>query len=337
MADTPKISVIVPMYNVEKYLKTCVDSILNQTFKDFELLLIDNCSTDKTFEIAKSFSDSRIKIFQTEKNLGSPATPRNLGLDEAKGEFVYFVDADDAITFGALEMLHDKIIETDSDIVYGCTWMIPDKSDFIELVGLTGTTQSTPNDPVSTDLQKRIWYELCQNYMNSVLWLCLYRRKLFEEGEKIRFPNFLAEDVFVHFDLLCATEKIVKIETPFYIYRTNPNSITQTKKDMSKIIETIFAMNLHVRKKLSTLTDDIIFINKTCLSILNGLSSVFLQPFYQEDEAKIFHELEECFKKNFGDGGEDFAFIFYAYLWGQKESVRRTDLKKNLLNLIEEG
>ena len=66
MADTPKISVIVPMYNVEKYLKTCVDSILNQTFKDFELLLIDNCSTDKTFEIAKSFSDSRIKIFQTE-------------------------------------------------------------------------------------------------------------------------------------------------------------------------------------------------------------------------------------------------------------------------------
>ena len=68
MNDTPAISVIVPMYNVEKYLKTCITSILDQTFTDFELILVDDCSTDSTLEIAKSFSDPRIKILQTEKN-----------------------------------------------------------------------------------------------------------------------------------------------------------------------------------------------------------------------------------------------------------------------------
>ena len=87
--NAPKISVVVPMYNAENFINVCIISILEQTFKDFELILIDDCSTDKTFEIAKSFNDSRIKLLQNEKNLGMPGSVRNVGIDAAQGEYIF--------------------------------------------------------------------------------------------------------------------------------------------------------------------------------------------------------------------------------------------------------
>jgi len=336
MNDTPTISVIVPMYNVEKYLKTCITSILNQTFADFELILVDDCSTDNTLEIAKSFSDSRIKILQTEKNSGSPGLSRNIGIDAAHGEFLYFVDDDDAIVINALQILHDKMLETNADIVYSNTWMIPNDPEFSEVEGLQGTLMSTPKDPVSNDLSTRIWNELCKNYMHSVAWLCLYRRELFEGAEKIRFPvKYLAEDVFVHFDLLCATDKIVKIDTPFYIYRTNPNSVTRSNKNVSKAVESIFVLTDHVRKKLSTLINSELFVNQVCLSLLNGISSVYFLPPYLQDSTQTFHELNEGCKKIFGEQSEKSAFLLYAYLWGQNESIKRTNFRTELQNLMD--
>jgi len=340
MNDTPTISVIVPMYNAEKYLKTCITSILNQIFTDFELILVNNCSTDKTLEIAKSFDDRRIKILQTEKNSGSASTPRNLGLNAAKGEFIYLMDSDDAIIPQALKILHDKIVETDADIVYGCNWMIPNNPEFTELEGLDGNLSGTSNEPVSKDLMTRVWFELCQNHMNSVSWLNLYRRELFEGAEKIRFPDkYLGEDVFVHFDLLCKTDNIVKIESPFYIYRTNPNSITRKKQDISQIIEVMFAINSHIRKKLSPLVDNEQILNRACLSIWNGISSVYLIPSYRENESQILNEVAQYFgeNKNLGEEYNNFAFIFYAWLWGQNESIKRTTFRSALQNLMEQN
>ena len=334
MNETPKISVIVPMYNAEKYIKTCINSVLEQTFTDFELLLIDDCSTDKTLEIVKSYSDSRIKIIQNKKNTGNPGLARNIGIEAARGEFLYFIDADDAIIVSALETLYNKIIETDADMVYSCRWMIPNNSEFTELAGLDGHTQVTSLEPVSKDIKLRIWNELCHNHMHSVLWLCLYRRKLFEN---IRFPNYLAEDVFVHFDLLCATDKIEKIDFPFYIYREHPDSLTHSKKNISKSIEAIMALNNHMRNKLKTLTDDEKFINNVCLSLINGISSIFLQPAYLEDEVKTFHEIEDFFKQNFDAEQTNFALFFLAYLWGQSESIRRTIFKTKLQEFIDQN
>ena len=339
MNDTPTISVIVPMYNAEKYLQTCINSILNQTFTDFELILVNNCSTDRSLEIAKSFSDPRIKILQTEKNSGSPGTPRNLGIDSARGEFLYFMDSDDAITIRALELLHNKIIETGADIVYCNTWMIPDDSEFTDLKGLNGISMSTPGDAVSKDIKRRIWFELCKNYMNSVLWLCLYRRKLFDDGEeKIRFPDYyLAEDVFVHFDLLCATDNIVKINTPFYVYRTNLTSLTRSKKNVIKALESMFALNTHVRNKLTKLTDDERFINNTCLSLMNGVSSIYFLPLYKENPTETFHELEKFFQKHFDSEVTNLTTILFAYLWGQNESIKRTNFRSELQSLIDKN
>lgn len=339
MNDTPTISVIVPMYNAEKYLKTCITSILNQTFTDFELILVDNCSTDTTLEIAKSFSDSRIRILQTEKNTGSPGGSRNLGLDAARGEFIYFIDSDDAIVIQTLEMLHAKIVETNADIVHGCTWLLPNDPEFTELSkDMSVNTMSTLSDPVSKYLSIRILNELCRDHMHSVVWLCLYRRKIFDDGEKIRFPsNYLAEDFFVHFDLLCKTNKIVKIDTPFYIYRTNQNSVTKSRKHISKALESFFALFVHVEKRLSKLGEDENFIIQVNLSLLNCVSLFYFLPAYVDNSLQTFYELQKACKKISGEQGEKLAFMFYAYLWGQNESIKRTNFRTELQNLMDKN
>lgn len=94
--NNPKVSVIVPVYNVEKLLQRCIDSILAQTFTDFELLLIDDGSKDKSGEICDEYAakDSRIRVFH--KQNGGVSTARNLGIDKAQGEWIYFVDSDDS-------------------------------------------------------------------------------------------------------------------------------------------------------------------------------------------------------------------------------------------------
>ena len=99
---TSKVSIIVPMYNAASFLKETLDSILNQTFTNFELLLIDDCSKDNTLEIANSFSDPRIYIVKNEKNLGAGGT-RNKGIKLAQSTYIAFCDADDIMFPNRLE------------------------------------------------------------------------------------------------------------------------------------------------------------------------------------------------------------------------------------------
>ena len=112
----PKISVIMPMYNVEKYVGCAIQSLLNQTFTDFEAILIDDCSTDNTLAVAKSFADSRIKIFKNKKNLGA-AQSRNIGMSHAQGEYIYFFDSDDALMPNALELMITAAEKNNADCV----------------------------------------------------------------------------------------------------------------------------------------------------------------------------------------------------------------------------
>ena len=107
----PKISVIIPVYNVEKYLAECIESILNQTFNDIEILIIDDCSTDNSYKIMEEYAkkDSRIVLYHNENNVGVSKT-RNIGLDNAKGEYIAFVDSDDYVAPDFLRILYENTI-----------------------------------------------------------------------------------------------------------------------------------------------------------------------------------------------------------------------------------
>lgn len=112
-----KISIVIPVYNVEKYICKCIDSVLSQTLKEFEIILVDDGSTDNSGTICDEYAlkDNRIKIIH--KNNGGVSDARNTGMDLAEGEFMLFVDSDDWIEHGTVEYLYNKIVENQSDIV----------------------------------------------------------------------------------------------------------------------------------------------------------------------------------------------------------------------------
>ena len=100
---TPKISIIMAMYNVEKYLEDCLESLLAQTFQDYEIIIVDDCSTDNSCAVAESYmkifnkkAQEKLRLIRSEKNSGSGGMPRNIGISFARGKYIYFVDSDDA-------------------------------------------------------------------------------------------------------------------------------------------------------------------------------------------------------------------------------------------------
>ena len=130
----PKISIIVPVYNTEKYLRKCLDSLVNQTLSDIEIICINDCSTDNSLEILRKYAskDNRIKVIDFKDNRGA-AYARNVGIEEANGEYIGFVDSDDFVDLDFYEKLYNKAIKTGADAVKGNVLEYDEKTGKSEL------------------------------------------------------------------------------------------------------------------------------------------------------------------------------------------------------------
>lgn len=208
------ISVIVPVYNVEKYLERCVKSIVAQTYKDLEILLIDDGSTDKSGEMCDDFqqTDSRIKAFH--KQNGGLSDARNYGIEHSAGEFISFVDSDDYIDEKMLETLHRLITENDADLAV-CSAM-----DVFE-----GKEVTQVKEIKEFNLNKVESYK----YMlrgDGIPSACnkLYKRQTVGD---VRFPvGKLYEDGFFTPQILKKVEKTAVTSKPMYYYFRRADSIT---------------------------------------------------------------------------------------------------------------
>lgn len=217
----PEISVVVPVYKVEKYLERCVQSILDQTFTEFELLLIDDGSPDRCPELCEEFaqSDGRIRVIH-QKNQGLSAA-RNKGIESANGKYLAFIDSDDWIHPEMLERLHREIIENDAQIAV-CGYSIVHEGAGTEEVeetwlkkeGLTGV------GAISLIGSK--------SYNMAFVIACnkLYRKEVFQT---VRYPvGKVNEDVFVTGDLYLQCDKICSVPEPYYYYVQREGSIMHT-------------------------------------------------------------------------------------------------------------
>lgn len=130
MSKEPLVSVITPMYNAQKYILETIQSVLSQTYQNWEMIIVDNKSTDNSIEIVESIKDKRIKVILLEYNSGGPARPRNVGIENAKGKYIAFLDADDVWLSLKLEK-QIKILEenNDIDIVHSLAYTIDTKSN----------------------------------------------------------------------------------------------------------------------------------------------------------------------------------------------------------------
>ena len=123
--NVPVVSIVIPMYNVEKYIRDCLDSILAQTFTDYEVIAVDDCSTDNTCAIVESYKPKfggKLRLIRSKKNSGGAGTPRNMGLRLASGEYIFLMDADDAVVNTALETFYGFARKSDADIVHCEKW-----------------------------------------------------------------------------------------------------------------------------------------------------------------------------------------------------------------------
>lgn len=219
------ISVIVPIYNVEMYLPRCVYSIINQTYSNIEILLVDDGSTDSCYEIIKQFEkeDLRIRIFH-QKNGGLSAA-RNTGIDNAKGKYLAFVDSDDYIHPRMLEILYCNLKKNEADISICDFYWIHDGENTTEYL------ENTTSVYEGIEVLHRL---IGDDVVSVVAWNKLYRASIFKT---VRYPRGkLHEDEYVLHEVYSQCFRTVYTDAKLYYYIKREGSISD-KRSARNIID----------------------------------------------------------------------------------------------------
>lgn len=233
VSKNPLISVVMPVYNCEKYLKESLDSILNQTYGNIEVICVDDGSEDHSLDILNYYSkkDSRVRVY-TQDNKG-PSAARNRALDNANGEYVSFVDSDDFLQLNAYEILVECALQKQSWdlIIFGSNIIGAENKDF--------------EDKLTTSFKQ---YENCtpgrvvfgEKAARPFLWLHFVKRKLFEKPTKIRFEEdvSLGEDQILQFEYIPRATNVMVIDQKLYNYRMNHNASLMQLYNNQKIRKT---------------------------------------------------------------------------------------------------
>ena len=215
----PKISIIIPVYNVEEYIERCLKSAIEQTIKETEIIIVNDGSTDKSKEkIEKYIKENKDKIIYLEKENGGLSSSRNYGLKYAKGEYVAFLDSDDYIEKEAYEQMYELAKKENSDMVQcGFLWEYPNK-------------------------KKKAVVEICKNKKELMekgrveAWNKLIKREIIEKND-IKFPEGLRyEDMEFFYKLIPYLNKVSYINKDFIHYTQRQNSIANTQNIRTKEI-----------------------------------------------------------------------------------------------------
>ena len=242
---TPAVSVVIPMYNAARFIGEALDSLLLQTFADFEVIIVDDGSTDNSAAVVESYAakfGGRLSFTRTEKNSGSGALPRNTGLRLARGKYVQFMDNDDTLTPTALEELHTLAEEHKADVVYCERYFMSTGvgQEFKDNVRPADSRIQKPpfvDAPTveTADLSERVSLLLNDRFW-VVPWDKFVRRDLLVK-HKIFFPSCeIADDDIWTYGLVIFAKKILRVPNAVYIRRMRDDSVTGTKRTPQQTI-----------------------------------------------------------------------------------------------------
>ncbi len=219
-----KISVIIPIYNVEKYLPQCLDSIINQTYTNLEIILVNDGSTDSSPKICDEYAakDPRIKVIH--KKNGGLSDARNAGYQEVTGDYLAFVDSDDMVALDLYNNLLETAVFYNADIVE-CGFV-----KFIDEKDLQKLSSQNTADEFGTEEALEL---LMKEELKQVVWNKIYKKEvvnsfLFEKGK-------IHEDEFWTYKIFARAKKIVKLSTPLYFYRQQNESIMAEKYTVKRL------------------------------------------------------------------------------------------------------
>ena len=208
-----EISIIIPIYKVERYLVKCLESVLAQTFKAYEIILIDDGSPDGCGTICDEYAQKHHNINVIHQINGGLANARNRGLAVAQGKFIGFVDSDDYIDKDMFSELHNAIIDSGADIAI-CNFFRVENNQVIK------SKQEIEAGLFTTE---ELWTSVASDKIGSYMWNKLYRRELFD-GLKFK-DGYVFEDFYIFHELFARTNKIVCLRECLYYYVFNENGI----------------------------------------------------------------------------------------------------------------
>jgi len=265
ISDHPKISIIVPVYNSELFIQRCLNSIIEQTFSDFEVILINDNSSDDSPVICNEYAniDNRIKVIHNSTNLGSSLS-RKIGLDNVSGAYIQFIDSDDWVENNMLECLYSAAVSNNYDIVW-CDYY--DNSDYRE---------ERADYPEKIDLYKKLLdYE---SKLTSSLWTKFIKKDILSE---VNFPKSMQwEDLVITVQLINKSATIKHLSKAFYHHVDNSSSITQSKERKIKgLIEIIDNITITINYYHEYLGDDFIQLEPELSACVNRFKfeSIFIE------------------------------------------------------------
>ena len=283
------ISIIIPVYNVEKYLKKCIDSVCNQTYKNIEIILVDDGSTDSSGKICDEYAgiDGRIKVVHKEN--GGLSDARNTGIENASGKLIAFIDSDDYVSQSMIDLLYKKLSYDNSDIALCGVAHINENG---EIVNNSIESLSVYDGVLTAD---ETMYKLCspEGGYYSIICNKLFKKELFDG---IRFPlGKINEDEFVVHELFGKCSKISCINTKMYFHVLHSGSIMHQPysiKNLDKVEAYVNRTKFLLKRNL--------FECAFCFlsAVANNLSIAYLNlDMHEKDVKKRFTELKKSYNK----------------------------------------
>jgi glycosyltransferase involved in cell wall biosynthesis len=239
--DNPKVSVIIPVHNVAEYLQECLDSVIAQTIKNIEILCVDDASTDNSASILSynAAIDNRIKVITHKKNMGS-ACSRNTGILHAKGEYIYYLDADDMIKPEMLEKTTFFADKNHLDVTFFYSKAIEDGRLTNKLDHLLRLKHHYPDIMTGQEL----YLELIKHEsVGPAVWKQIYRTEFIMKNNLYFYNIRIAEDVPYHFLTYMLAERVKYIPEVYHYYRLNDNGLTKeyTERKMKERFSCFFS------------------------------------------------------------------------------------------------
>ncbi|MBR2175586.1 MAG: glycosyltransferase family 2 protein [Clostridia bacterium] len=234
ITNNPEISVVIPMYNCEKFIRNCLMSLKAQTYQNFEVIIVDNGSTDSSAEEAEKIcrTDERFSLIKSSS--GKAGSARNAGIERSRGNYIAFVDGDDTVKEKYLEEMYRAAVENNADIAVCGFWFY-----FLN----TGKIVIGDNPPKFHvyDRIEALKELLRDKTMRFYLWNKLWKRSLFTENN-IKIPDMYYEDAVVCPRLFCNAEKVVTVDYCGYVYMrafSKYKEIRMTKERINNYINTV--------------------------------------------------------------------------------------------------
>ena len=333
-----KISVIIPLYNAEKYIGDCLGSLSAQTYQDFEVIVVDDCSTDNSVAIVENYAKKfggRLKIVRTEKNSGGGGyIPRNIGLTLANGEYIYFLDADDFIVETALEILYLAAKNYDADVIYTSSYYSYVDDENFSLVtdaesvsikksgaeDVPTVTRDNPNENL-----RKLFFSGGTLHMP---WAKFVEKRLLIANE-IEFPKIISGGDFIWtIQVLYYAKKLLRLPIALYFYRDNAiNSVTRKKRTPQEQISTCAKAFRLGARALQDLSVKIELLAKNPEYFRAALAPFFINCLgrtYKERIRLTAQEVYEILAREFPD---DLLFPFLFSMIDELQKISATKSK----------